>query len=87
MYPILITWNKSNVKKHNYPTVKMCPEIQELLHSLKSTKTWLGCPEIDGTFHNLFTVSEYSLTLFMESSLFLPFSVSVAPNLLDTFES
>lgn len=53
MYPILITWNKSNVKKHNYPTVKMCPEIQELLHSLKSTKTWLGCPEIDGTFHNL----------------------------------
>lgn len=56
MYPILITWNKSNVKKH-YPTVKMCPETQELLHSLKLTKTSLGCPEIGGTFHNLFTVS------------------------------
>ena len=86
MYPILITWNKSNVKKH-YPTVKMCPETQELLHALKSTKTSLGCPEIGGTFHNLFTVSEYSLTLFMESSLFHLFSVSGAPNLLDTFES
>lgn len=86
MYPILITWNKSNVKKY-YPTVKMCPETQELLHSLRSTQISLGCPEIDGGFHNLFTVSEYALTLFMESSLFDPFSVSAAPKLLDTSES
>ena len=62
MYPILITWNKSNVKKY-YPTVKMCPETQELLHSLRSTQISLGCPEIDGGFHNPYSIPSQFLLL------------------------
>lgn len=69
MCPNLITCNKNNVRKHNHPTVRMGLETQELLHSLQSTKTSLGCPEMDGTFHGLFTVSEYStLWLYLWSS-------------------
>lgn len=82
MYPILITWNKSNVKKVLLP-VKNVPETQELLHSLRSTQISLGCPEIDGKFlPAFFTVSEYALTLFMESSYSIPSQFLLLPSYL-----